>query len=331
MKIKFSLEEKSGFFTNLGKLLQSGVSIDEALAFVAKRYDSKKREVISGVLKSVQGGKDFSLSIFQAKIADKFLSDIFKSAEMSGRLSEELLSAGAFLSKEDKFVKELKKNLFYPIFILSMGSLLFAFILFYLIPSYVSMFSQNGIPLPLVTKILIKASTMWPLFLIFGIVFSGIFFKFISHPTKKLAIPIIGEIFKHKILKGVSFSIGHQLGAGIPLLTAINSIDDHFLLPKISKISKKITNGEMASSAFASDPFFTKEFLLYLELGEKGGELSSSFLSLGDYFAEKVDEGLKKVVKFVEPVSTIMVGLFVGFAAIGVLLPIFSMTSSLLK
>jgi len=147
MKIKFSLEEKSGFFTNLGKLLQSGVSIDEALAFVAKRYDSKKREVISGVLKSVQGGKDFSLSIFQAKIADKFLSDIFKSAEMSGRLSEELLSAGAFLSKEDKFVKELKKNLFYPIFILSMGSLLFAFILFYLIPSYVSMFSQNGIPL----------------------------------------------------------------------------------------------------------------------------------------------------------------------------------------
>jgi type IV pilus assembly protein PilC len=63
--------------------------------------------------------------------------------------------------------------------------------------------------------------------------------------------------------------------------------------------------------------------------GEKTGSLPTVMTRLADHHDEQVDVKLKRLTAIAEPMFIAIMGLFVGFVAMAVLLPLFKMASAL--
>ncbi|MDY6911654.1 MAG: type II secretion system F family protein, partial [Chloroflexota bacterium] len=64
-------------------------------------------------------------------------------------------------------------------------------------------------------------------------------------------------------------------------------------------------------------------------VGEHSGTLDSNFARLADYYEEAVDKQIKSLIALLEPCITVVMGLGVGFIAISLITPMYSMMGSL--
>jgi type IV pilus assembly protein PilC len=64
-------------------------------------------------------------------------------------------------------------------------------------------------------------------------------------------------------------------------------------------------------------------------VGERSGNLSNSLLYLSDLYEGQVDDFTKNLSSLIEPVMMIVMGVLVGFIAISIITPIYSITQNL--
>ena len=63
--------------------------------------------------------------------------------------------------------------------------------------------------------------------------------------------------------------------------------------------------------------------LVFLKIGEKTGKMTVSFENLTDIYSEKVQGKTQLLLKVMEPVSIIFIGIIIGIIIFAVMLPIF--------
>ena len=87
----------------------------------------------------------------------------------------------------------------------------------------------------------------------------------------------------------------------------------------------KIEKGESIQKSFKNTTFFDNEYVSFLAIGEKTGEMKISFFNLNEIYYEKVSEKIKWFLKMFEPFSIIFIGIIIGLIVFSVMLPIFKM------
>ena len=118
------------------------------------------------------------------------------------------------------------------------------------------------------------------------------------------------------------------LNSNISLPEALDLCQDsgnRLLSEEIKKIVKKIEKGESIRKAFRNSLFFDKEYVSFLNIGEKTGDMTLSFFNLNEIYYERVNEKIKTILKIMEPLSVIIIGLIIGIIVYSVMLPIFRM------
>jgi type IV pilus assembly protein PilC len=66
-----------------------------------------------------------------------------------------------------------------------------------------------------------------------------------------------------------------------------------------------------------------------IEIGESTGNLAENLTYLSNYYAEEVDTSLRNFTAFIEPLILVVMGLIVGFVAISIITPIYSLSQSI--
>ena len=66
-----------------------------------------------------------------------------------------------------------------------------------------------------------------------------------------------------------------------------------------------------------------------IELGQRSGEIENMLIQVADTFDEDVRLTIDALVSLIEPIIIILMGLFVGFLVLAILLPIFQMSSTI--
>ena len=66
-----------------------------------------------------------------------------------------------------------------------------------------------------------------------------------------------------------------------------------------------------------------------IEVGEETGETSSILEKLGDFFEEEVTSATKNLTAVIEPILMLIIGGIVGFFAVSMVQPMYSMLSGL--
>src|SRR5499427_3239796 len=206
--------ELINFCFHMEQLTGAGVPLIESLIDLRDSIENARfREVISGVIESIQGGLRLSQALAQyPQIFNPVFTSLIRAGEDTGKLAEVLRSLIENLKWEDELAEHMKKLIMYPAFVGSIVVIVTLFLMIYLVPQMVVFIKNMGQEIPLQTRILIEVSSFlvnywWALVIAPVLLVAGVRIAARANPAVryqldrlKLAMPISGEILSKIIL-----------------------------------------------------------------------------------------------------------------------------------
>ncbi len=344
-RIKFY--EYIAFVDHLSTMLKVGYPITEAVDVL--RSDTENpimKEVLNTIRFQLEKGQTFSSVL--AKYP-KYFSPIFislvKSGEASGTLESVLEHLAVQLRKDYELRKKVKSALVYPIFLLVLTLLVMLGMFIFILPRLTKVFSQSGVELPITTKILLAISNALsaniPLTLVgASIAAVGVVAAVRSRAGKHLMmeagfrLPVVKKLIKQVFLARFSRTLSSLLGSGISILEAIDLTADvvsNTQYERVVRDSKKgLERGVPLSAILARrSDLFPHLAISMLSVGEKSGTMDAILKKLADFYEVEVDGSLKDLVTFLEPVMLFLIAFMIGFLALAVITPIYSLVGSI--
>ena len=210
------------------------------------------------------------------------------------------------------------------------------------LPQVVEQFISTNIELPLITKILLNLSDIFPF--IFGslgfvIALSILFYnsKFISINAKTfiaklfLKSPIFGNLILFSQTSRFCASMHLMLSAGLNtvdgLAIAKNTFTNQYLKKDFTAILSKVKRGQSLSNAFSSSNVFPSVFKQLLSSGDIGNQVATMFLNIRDYLEQEVDTKKNIILTLLQPLVILFMGGFVMLIVLSIMLPLLQMNN----
>jgi type IV pilus assembly protein PilC len=215
----------------------------------------------------------------------------------------------------------------------------------YVVPTLVSTFAEMNMDLPLGTKIIIAVSNfMTGHLILFLLSFAAFIFANISFFKSKmgkrftdraaLKIPALSGLVKKFNSARTSRTLASLISSGVNIVDTISItsevLQNHKYKEVLEKAKADVQKGTLVSVSFknASDlyPPLVGEMMA---VGEETGKLGDMLNRLADFYEEEVDVATKDLSTIIEPVLMIIIGVVVGFFAISMIKPMYSMTEGI--
>ena len=344
---KVKIGEQIIFTKNLSGMIKAGLSLSRALSVLKKQTKNPKlNKILTSITNDIDSGETFSsaLSKFPDVFSNLFISMV-RAGEESGNLAGALSDIGLNLEKSNSLTKKIKGALIYPSVIMSamvvIGVLMFAFV----VPTLAGTFKELGVKLPLSTQILIFVGNFFShnLILTFIIILGAVFGIFSLFRAKFMAryidfvilkIPIVNNLTRELNTARTARTISSLLLSGVSLTRAIeitiDVVQNIYYKKVLNEAKLAIEKGEPFSKAFEAHldlyPVMMSEMI---QVGEETGKLSDMLLEIALFYEEEVENKTKNLSTIIEPLLMIVIGAGVGFFAISMISPLYSILGSI--
>jgi len=339
--------ELINFCFHLDQLTSAGVAILEALTDLRDSVENPRfREVISGLIESIQGGQNLSSAMADYKeVFPKVFANLIRAGEETGRMSQVLKSLGENLKWEDELIAQTKKLMMYPAFVGSIVLAVTMFLMIYLVPQMIGFIKSSGQAIPLQTRILIQVSGFfinywWAVLIAPVIAVAGIKLALTRSPAFrykfdefKLRVPLLGPIQRKIILSRFASIFAMMYSSGITILDCIKSSEDiagNLVISEgLARAGQQIAEGKNVSTAFQDVGLFPPLVIRMLRVGESSGKLDNALLNVSYFYNRDVKEAIGKVEVMIEPAMTVILGALLGWVMLSVLGPIYDSVSKI--
>ncbi len=329
------------FISQLAVMVEAGVPLSDALEGLSRQnLSSAFQAVIADIVQSVQEGRPLSDAMkLHPQAFPPIITSLVQASEMSGTMSLILRRIAAYLIKQDQIHKRVRGALIYPgvMFVVCIGVMVF--LLTVIMPKFEAIFEEKGGALPASTRFLLDTSNLvtsyWPLWIggVAALVMSWFLWRG-SRAGKRqwdwliLQVPPINGLLL-KAYQGQAYAtMSTLLAAGVPLLDAIEMTrqgSSNVQFAQVwAKVADSVRHGGQLSSPLFDTPFVAEPVAQMIESGERAGRLNLVFQRVGEFIEEEYEEAARNLTQLVEPAMIIIMGSFVGFVAISLMLPIFS-------
>lgn len=345
---KLALKDQIFFVKRLSFLTKAGIPILESLNIINEQTkNGSYKNILNSVIEDVSNGQYLSTSLAKHKNSfGEFSINIIGFGESTGILSENLEYLAEELRKKQELKKKIIGALIYPIVVLIATFAITGFLMLYLFPKITPIFLNIGAKLPLSTKIIMNSSIFlksYGLLLLLVVFLIIVLVGVLVKKNKKfhfhfdnliLKTPFLGAIVKQYNLSNSTRTIGLLLKSGISISDAIpitsKTLSNLVYKKEFDKISDRINKGEYMSIYLKSRPkLFPTLSTHIISVGEKSGNLSNSLIYLSEMYEGEVEDFTKNLSNMIEPFLMIFMGLLVGFIAISIITPIYSITEHL--
>lgn len=335
------------FCFHLEQLTRAGVPIIEGLADLRDSIEHPRfREVIAGVIESIEGGQTLSEAMAgHRSVFDQVFVSLIRAGESTGRLPEILKNIIDSLKWEDELASHTKKVIMYPAFV---GTIVMAatfFLMIYMVPQLKQFVKNMGQELPPQTKVLFFVSDLlvsyWYIVLLLPVLgaIAG-FFMLHTNPTArlrfdslKLRLPIIGEIIRKIILSRFANTFALLYSSGIPILDSIRTtqsvVGNRIIEEGLMRVEQLIGEGQNVTSSFHAVGLFPPLIIRMLKVGESTGALDHALINVSYFYNRDVKESVEKVQAMIEPMLTILLGAMLGWIMLAVLGPVYDVISKI--
>jgi type IV pilus assembly protein PilC len=335
------------FCFHLEQLSGAGVPLVEGLTDLRDSIENPRfREVISGLIESIQGGQNLSgaLATYPEVFSPVFRS-LVKAGEDTGRLPEVLKSITENLKWEDELAAQAKKLVMYPAFVGTVVIAVTIFLMIYLVPQMISLIKNMGQTIPAHTRVLIFVSDLfvhywWAILGLPVIAFFALRFSARTNPAVryrldglKLRLPLIGPILRKIILSRFASIFALMYSSGITILDAIRNAEETagnaVIREGLESAGQQIAEGKTVTAAFQEIGLFPPLVIRMLRVGEGTGALDTALLNVSYFYNREVREEIGKVQVLIEPTLTVVMGLLLGWVMLSVLGPIYDTISKI--
>jgi len=343
---RVSLKEKLIMTRNLQVMVDAGLPLLKSLSILIKQTENKRfKNVLLEIQKKVKKGESFSEAL---KDHPDIFSDLFQGmievGEEGGTLREVLKNLALQMERENSLKSNIKSAMIYPSVIISAMLGIGILMMVMVVPQLESLFKEMEADMPPTTEFLISTgSTMadnWYFLIVFIILILLACFQAVKNPQVRriiniisLKIPIISTIVKKSNSAIVVRTMASLTSSGVPAVRSLEMISktlgNFYFRESLIDASKKVKKGTSLSEALSPyKKLYPLGVIEMLKVGEETGKTSVILIKLADFFEEEVERSTQNLTTVIEPVLMIVIGLAVGFFAISVIQPMYSVLST---
>ncbi|MCT4603604.1 MAG: type II secretion system F family protein [Marinifilum sp.] len=341
---KLKDKQKEDFYSSLSMLLSSGIDMRSALKIIFEEQRRKKeKEIFNQLYENLVGGDNLSGAM---KNSEKFTAHECFSVgigEETGRLKEVLHDLALFFSNRIKQRRQLVNTFTYPVIVIATALLVVVFMMNFIVPMFVDIFSRFNGELPLLTQWVMNASEAFKENFWIGLLFIIGIVAFIMSARKSLwfrkyssqiaiKIPVVGTMLVKAYLARFCQTMSLLMAARIPLLRAIRlmgkMISFYPFEQALLHFEDEILHGKTLYDGMEKFNFFDAKIRSLTKVGEEINQLDVIYENLSKQYSEELQHQVGILNGLLEPILIIFVGLLVAVILVAMYLPMFQMSNS---
>ncbi len=331
-------------YGQLADLIESGVPMMRALDSLIKSTVNKHLEaVLKQVRQFVADGRTLTEALREfPEVFPPLHTAMVQAGERASFLEEVLASLATFIERLDELRSTVIGSMIYPALLAFVGTVVMVGALLFFVPRFEPLLAGAQKPLP--TEILFGASHIlrawWYLMpLIGGLIIGALWSAWQSESNRRtierwqVKIPVVGMALKMVAITRFCRILGTMLANGVPMLGALKISKDAtgsgLLSEQIGEATESVRDGKSLSYPLAQGNYFPEQILAMISVAEESNNLDKVLLQIANTVERRTNRQVDQAVRLVEPVILCLVAAGIGFMALGLLLPIFTMASAL--
>ncbi|MCH8244343.1 type II secretion system F family protein [Patescibacteria group bacterium] len=337
------LVEKLMFMRSLKVMIVAGIALPKTLEVLSLQTKSKKlKNALIEIRERVLKGQQLSLAMSSYPgIFPDLVVNMIRTGEESGTLENVLSQLTLQLEREHDLRSKIQGALIYPAVIMVAMIGIGILMLITVVPTLAATFEELQIPLPATTRAIIAFAdffiSFWYLVIIFAVVGAAAGYQVLRTKTGKnlmdtviLRVPIVGPIVKKVNTAFFARTMSSLIGAGIPMVRALEVTatvlgNTHFK-KVLQEGAEEMRKGVKLSVILSRYPnLYPIVVVQMVEVGEETGQTSELLAKLAEFFEEEVTNITKNMASIIEPILMLIIGAVVGFFAIAMIQPMYSM------
>jgi general secretion pathway protein F len=334
------------FTQQLATLLGAGQPLERSLGILLKQPGQPQtRALIERIREQVKAGKPLSVALEEegSQFSPLYISMV-RAGEAGGALESTLRQLSDYLERSQLLRGEVINALIYPAFLVVgvLGSL--ALLLAYVVPQFVPIFKDLGVPIPMITEAILALGQFLSdyglavlaglILLIWALALS------MRDPRRRerrdrrlLGIRIIGPLLQRIEAARLTRTLGTLLSNGVALLQALviarQVCTNRALQAQVEQATESVKSGGTLASAFGAQPLLPDLALQMIEVGEQAGELDNMLLKVADVFDVEARRGIDRMLAALVPALTVVMAGMVALIMLAIMLPLMSLTSNI--
>lgn len=337
---KIKGKEITSFGRQLSSLIRSGVPILKAIGIIGEQSENAVfRKMLGKIYDDVKNGAPFSQSLSKYPV---FFPPLYialvAAGEFSGNLDQSLLRVTEYRQKQEEILSRVRSSLIYPALMALTGTGTIIFMLAFVMPRLLGVFSRLGGELPLPTKVLIQVSAWVRDPWVWGIALVGAILVILQFRRKNarqsvamsrfiLGLPLLGSFTLKIQIARFTRTLELLIKSGIAIIEAIQTaapvVSNLALREELIKCLKDIKEGGSFGKSLKKSKRFPNFMTNLISVGEESGKLDEALGEIANFYERESDEATRILTSLLEPLMILGMGLVVGFIVIAMLLPMF--------
>lgn len=329
----------------LAVLLDAGMSLVEALtALLEQTGNPRLKKIVFEVRDRVNEGMTLADALSQhPRVFNSLYTNMVRAGETSGALEAVLMRLAELLERNVRLRARVTSALAYPVLMACVSVGVIVFLMMVVVPKIVGTFARQNVELPGITKALLAGCDFiydwwWAMLLVLAASYLT-WRAWVSRPEGrlrwdrfKMGVPYVGTLYLKVVCSRFARTLGSMLESGLTMLNALEVVKSVLQNRQAEQImddvKTQVRRGRNLSEPLRESAVFPPMLVHMVELGQRSGELPAMLLKSADTYDEEVNLAVDALVSLLEPIIILVMGVFVGFLVIAMLLPILTMSST---
>jgi len=330
------------FTGQLSAMLAGGLHLARILTSLAAESTNKNfQKTLSQVRDTITGGSSFADALGQHPHVFNYLYvSVVRAGELSGSLPAVLDTLTTYLEKTAQLRRKVIGAVTYPAVILTVAILIVFVMIVKLVPVFESVYARANTVLPAPTRLLIAISTLVRSYTlaVFLAAAVSVVLVYVAAQTRsgrrlidaaKLRFPMFGPLVRKAILARTCRTLSVLLGAGIPLLEAMETVarvsGNVIIEAALVKATRQMRDGGTIAETLRQTGEFPPLVTQLVSTGEESGTLPAMLARGATYYEQQVDNTVATLSTLIEPVMIVIMGAIAGGVIFALYLPIFTL------
>ncbi|MFT5849468.1 MAG: type IV pilus assembly protein PilC [Patiriisocius sp.] len=332
---------------NLGSMLVAGLPLTRALTVLQRQSKNPRLVgVLTDVLEQINKGEQFNHALARyPKVFNDLYVAMIQAGEESGSLAESLKTLSIQMERSSTLRKKIKGAMIYPVIVITILVGIMIMMMIYVMPSITDTFKSLNVDLPPTTAALMATSdfmvahTLLVLVGMFGSV-AGFIYALRTKYGKIASswiipkLPVIGNMAKETNAARTARTLSSLLSSGVDVIRSLEIteqvVQNHFYKQVIAEAARRVEKGTALSEVFIerSDlyPILVGEMIL---VGEETGGIADMLKEMAIFYENEVEQKTDDLSTIIEPLLMVFIGGSVGFFALAMISPIYSISDSI--
>ncbi len=332
---------------NLGAMLVAGLSLSRALSVIERQSKNPRlKGIIKDIIDQINKGETFHSAISRyPKVFNDLYVAMIAAGEEGGQMAQTLKTLSVQMERSSTLKKKIKGAMIYPAIVIIILVIIGVLMMVFVMPSITDTFKSLDTDLPKTTLFLMAVSDfmsnnlLLTMVLLIGSV-GGFAAWLRTQMGKRVSswvlprLPVIGKMAKEVNSARTARTLSSLLSSGVDVIRALNITEDvvqnYYYKQIIAEAAKRVEKGTALSEVFVEHddlyPVLVGEMIL---VGEETGNISQMLEELADFYEAEVEQKTKDLSTIIEPLLMVFIGGTVGFFALAMIAPIYSISDSI--